>query len=235
MTKNRMINQLTLGVGLKDEATFANYFAGKNSLLIQELKKSAQGIGERVIYFYGPGGHGSTHLLQACCHEAHQYGLSAAYLPLKNLIDFSPDVLEGLESRQLICIDDIHMIVGKPVWEEAIFHAYNRIHDTGAQFIVTAKTAPKSLGLALPDIVSRLSWGIVLQLQALTDDEKLQVLIMRAERRGMMLSEEVGKFILTHCPRHMSTLFAALNILDNVSLAAQRKLTIPFVKTVLEI
>src|SRR5438445_8574439 len=207
MIKNRMINQLTLGVGLKDEGTFANYFAGKNSLLIRELKKSSQGMGERIIYLYGAGGQGSTHVLQACCHEAYQQGLSAAYLPLTSLIDFSPDVFDGLESRELVCIDDVHMIAGKPVWEEAIFHAYNRIHDAGGQLIVTAKMPPKLLGLALPDVVSRLSWGIVFQLQSLTDDEKLQVLIMRAERRGMTLSEEVGKFILTHCPRHMSTLF----------------------------
>ncbi len=233
--KNRMINQLTLGVGFKDEGTFANYFAGKNSLLIRELEKSAQGIGERIIYLYGASGQGCTHLLQACCHEAYQNGLSAAYLPLASLIDFSPDVFDGLESRELVCIDDVHMIAGKPLWEEAIFHAYNRIHDAGGQLIVTAKMPPKLLGLALPDVVSRLSWGIVFQLQSLTDDEKLQVLIMRAERRGMMLSEEVGKFILTHSPRHMSTLFSALDSLDKISLAAQRKLTIPFVKTVLDI
>lgn len=235
MIKNSMINQLTLGVGLKDEATFANYYAGKNALLIEELKKSAQGIGERVIYFYGAGGQGGTHLLQASCHEADQHGLSAAYLPMTSLIDYSPDVFEGLESRQLICIDDVHKIAGKPIWEEAFFHAYNRIHDMGSRLMVTAKMAPKSLGLTLPDVVSRLSFGIVFQLQSLMDDEKLQLLKMRAERRGMTLSEEVGKYILTHCPRHMSTLFAALDVLDNVSLAAQRKLTIPFVKTVLEI
>ncbi len=231
MMKNRVITQLTLGVGLKDEATFANYFAGKNALLVEELKKAAQGAGERVIYFYGQG---STHLLQACCHEAHQHGLSAAYLPLASLIDFSPDVFEGLESRQLICIDDIHRIAGNRIWEEAVFHAYNRIHDKGGQLMMTASMAPKSLGLALPDMVSRLSGGIVFQLQPLTDEEKLHVLTMRAERRGMMLSEDVGKFILTHCPRHMSTLFATLETLDKMSLAAQRKLTIPFVKTVLE-
>lgn len=235
MIKDRMTNQLTLGVGLKDEATFANYFSGQNSLLIQELKKSAHGAGERVIYFYGAGGQGCTHLLQACCHEAHQQGLSAAYLPLAHLVHFSPDIFEGLESRQLICIDDVHKIAGKSMWEEAIFHAYNRIQDRGSQLIVTAKAVPKSLGFVLPDVVSRLSWGIVFQLQSLTDDEKLHVLIMRAERRGMMLSEEVGRFILTHSPRHMSTLFAALDALDKVSLVAQRKLTIPFVKSVLEI
>lgn len=235
MMKHSMINQLTLGVGLKDEATFANYFAGNNTLLVQELKKISHGNGERVIYFYGSGGQGSTHLLQACCHEANQQKIRSVYIPLAELIDFSPAIFEGLESLQLVCIDDMHMIAGKPEWEEAFFHAYNRIHDSGGKLVVTANVAPKALGLVLPDVISRLSWGIVFQLQSLIDDEKLQVLIMRAERRGMTLSEEVGKFILTHCPRHMSTLFAALDALDKVSLAAQRKLTIPFVKAVLEI
>ncbi len=233
---NEMINnQLTLGVGLKDEATFANYFAGNNTLLLQELAKTASGEGERVIYFFGAGGQGCTHLLQACCHAANLLQLSSVYLPLAELIDYSPAIFEGLETLKLICMDDVHMLAGKPQWEEAFFHTYNRIRDAGSHLIVTAKTAPKSLGFALPDVVSRLTWGMVFQLQSLTDQEKLHVLIMRAERRGMTLSEEVGKFILNHCPRHMSTLFAALDALDKISLAAQRKLTIPFVKTVLQI
>jgi DnaA family protein len=235
MMKTKMTNQLTLGVGLKDEATFANFYPGNNAQLVTTLKNAANGIGEKVIYFYGAGGQGCTHLLQACCHEAHQNGLSSVYIPLGKSSDFSPEIFEGLESLQLICVDDVHRIAGNPAWEEALFHAYNRIHDAGGRLIVTANVAPKSLGLALPDVVSRLAWGIIFQTQALLDTEKLHILIMRAERRGMTLSEEVGKFILNHCPRHMSTLFAALDALDKTSLAAQRKLTIPFVKTVLQI
>lgn len=229
------MHQLTLGVGLKDEATFANFIAGKNQQIISELKNSASGKGERVIYFCGASGEGCTHLLHACCHEANQHGLTSVYLPLSNLNDFSPEIFEGLESLDLICIDDLHQIAGRPAWEEAFFHAYNRIHDAGKRLIVAANVVPKALGVVLPDLVSRLAWGIVFQLQSLSDVEKLQVLVMRAERRGMSLSEEVGKFILNHCPRHMSTLVAALNTLDKVSLAAQRKLTIPFVKTALQI
>ncbi len=229
------ISQLTLGVSLKDEATFTNYFTGKNKQLIEELKKTAHGVGEQVIYVYGYAGQGCTHLLQACCHEANQYGLSSVYIPFTNMADFSPAILDGLESLKLICLDDIHMFAGKPEWEEAFFHAYNRMRDAGTSLIVTANLPPKALGLVLPDILSRLSAGIVFQLHSLSDHEKVQVLMMRAERRGMTLSEEVGRFILTHCPRHMSTLFAALDALDKVSLAAQRKLTIPFVKTVLQI
>ena len=229
------INQLTLGVSLKDEATFANFFKGNNTQLLHELKNVAQGHGEQFIYFYGYCGQGCTHLLQACCHASNQSGLTAVYIPLNNLSDFTPEIFDGLETLKLICLDDIHILAGKPAWEEAFFHLYNRIRDAGAHLIVTANLPPKSLGFTMPDILSRLSWGMVFQLQPLTDDEKLQVLMMRASLRGMTLSEEVGKFILTHCPRHMSTLFAALDALDKVSLAAQKKLTIPFVKTVLQI
>ncbi|MES2217921.1 MAG: DnaA regulatory inactivator Hda [Pseudomonadota bacterium] len=230
-----MIHQLTLGVGLKDEATFANYYPGQNGPLIHELKKAAAGTGERVIYFAGVGGAGCTHLLQASCHEANHHKLSVVYLPLASLIEYSPAIFEGLESLDLVCIDDVHMIAGRPAWEEAFFYVYNRLHDAGKRLIVTANVLPKSLGFALPDLVSRLAWGVVFQLQGLTDAEKLQVLTLRAQRRGMTLSEEVGKFILNHCPRHMATLSSAFEALDKASLAAQRKLTIPFVKTVLQV
>lgn len=235
MKKTRMNNQLTLGVGLKDEATFANFYSEKNAQLMAALTHAAAGKGERFIYFYGTGGLGCTHLLQACCHEANKHQMSAVYIPLSRTTDMSPEIFDGLESLPLVCVDDIHRIAGKPEWEEAFFHAYNRILDSGSRLIVTANVAPKALGLTLPDVVSRLAWGVVYPLYPLNDDEKLQVLIMRAERRGMTLSEEVGRFILNHCPRHMSTLFAALDALDKVSLAAQRKLTIPFVKSVLQI
>ncbi|MCD6040063.1 MAG: hda [Gammaproteobacteria bacterium] len=227
-------NQLILGVGLKDEATFSNFFLGKNIQLVTALKNAAQGEGERVIYFYGTNGQGCTHLLQACCHAAQQAKKSAVYLPLNHYTEFSPEIFEGLESLNLVCVDDVHCIVGKSDWEEALFHIYNRIQDKGGRLIATANVAPKALE-GMPDMISRLAWGIVFQLQPLSDAEKLEAIIMRAERRGIMLSEEVGKFILTHCPRHMSTLFAVLEVLDKMSLAAQRKLTIPFVKEILQI
>lgn len=235
MKNEKMINQLTLGVSLKDDATFDNFFPGKNTHLVKALNSAARGEGEQVIYFYGNGGQGCTHLLQAACHEAYQQQKTAVYIPLSNIHDLTPEILEGLENLQLVCIDDLQKIVRKKAWEEAFFHLYNRILDSGGRLIVTANVSPKSLGLHLPDVVSRLVWGIVFQMQPLTDEEKLEVLTMRAERRGMMLTEEVGKFIFNHCPRHMSTLFAALDALDKISLAAQRKLTIPFVKTVLQI
>ena len=230
-----MNNQLTLGVSLRDQATFESYWPGSNIQLVRTLEQSLQGAGERIFYLYGAGGQGRTHLLQACCHAANARQQGSVYLPLAEWRHFSPDLLEGLETRPVVCLDDIHQITGQPAWEEAFFHAFNRMRDAGTLLVVTAHTVPAALGLGLPDLVSRLAGSMIFQLQPLSDDEKLDMLIMRAERRGMVLSAEAGRFILTHCPRHLSTLCAALDALDRASLAAQRRLTIPFIKSVLEI
>lgn len=232
---HKLSAQLTLGLSVKDEATFENFYSGKNKEIVSELKKTASGSGEKIIYLCGTLGQGCTHLLQACCHYAYQHQLSSVYLPLANLLSFSPEILNGLESLALICLDDLHAAAGHAEWEEAIFHLYNRVYDAGGRIIIAAHDLPKAINLGLPDLLSRLSWGIIFKLHPLADDEKLAVLTKRANRRGIGLSEEVAKYILTHCPRHMATLFAALDALDKASLAAKRRLTIPFVKEVLQI
>ncbi|MBV9576053.1 MAG: DnaA regulatory inactivator Hda [Gammaproteobacteria bacterium] len=243
LSTEKFSTQLPLGLSLKDEATFDNFYAGKNLEIITALKKTIEGKAERSIFLYGSRGQGCTHLLHACCHYANQHQLSSVYLPLGNLLQMqrghyaqiSHEILSGMEAITIICLDDLHVIAGKPEWEEALFHLFNRVFDMGGRIVMTASDSPKAIHLALRDLESRLSWGIVYKLHSLTDEEKLRSLIMRAKRRGIDLSEEVGKYLLTHCPRHMGTLFAALDALDKASLAAQRRLTIPFVKDVLEI
>ena len=227
--------QMPLGLNLRDEATFANYYAGPNVEIVTELKKAAAGEGEDIIYLTGTRGQGCTHLLKASCHHAHRAQLTTVYLPLENLIQLTPEVLDGLESLHVVCFDDVHAIAGNAIWEEAVFHLFNRIRDAGGKIIMAAHDAPKRLNLSLPDLVSRLSWGMVYKLQPLADEEKLFVIKFCANQRGINLPDEVAKYILTHCPRHMRTLLAALDALDKASLAAQRKITIPFVKEVLEI
>lgn len=242
----KLSTQLTLGLSLKDEATFDNFYPGMNAEIVATLKETASGQGEQIVFLHGSRGQGCTHLLNACCHYANQQHIRSIYLPLASLLqtyshtpcnrlEVLHDILSGIETLALVCLDDLHAIAGHAEWEEAIFHLYNRIYDAGGRIIMAAHDLPKALHLNLRDLESRLSWGVVYKLHSLTDEEKLACLMMRANRRGIGLSEEVGKYILTHCPRHMGTLFAALDALDKASLAAQRRLTIPFVKEILEI
>src|SRR3990167_6557424 len=148
--------QLTLSLSLRDEATFDNFYLGKNAEIVIELKKLIQKQGERIIFLCGGRGQGCSHLLQASCHEADHHQVSSVYLPLSNLLTYSPDLLDGLETLSLICIDDLAVIAQHKDWEEAVFHLFNRIYDTGGSIILAAHTLPKTIQFSLPDLVSRL-------------------------------------------------------------------------------
>ncbi|HID49852.1 MAG TPA: DnaA regulatory inactivator Hda [Chromatiales bacterium] len=221
--------QLTLGIGLRDSATFASFLSDGNELVVRALQDEA----EAMVYLWGPTGSGRTHLLQALCHQAVHRGAPPAYLPLRDLVSLSPAMLEGLEQQAVIGIDDVQAVAGTPQWEEALFHLYNRVRGAGHRLVVSGDAAPHGLGLALPDLVTRLGWGPVFRLAPLDDAGKRRALQLRAQSRGMELSDEVAAYLLRRSPRDMASLFALLERLDQASLAAQRKLTIPFVRQLL--
>ena len=221
--------QLPLGISLRDTATFENYYPVGNELVLQALQQG----NDKMLYLWGPAGCGKSHLLQALCHAAAAKGQSPVYLPLQELRTLSPALLEGLESQALLAIDDIQAIAGVPQWEEALFHLYNRGRDVGHRLVVSATVAPAGLALTLPDLVSRLGWGPVFHLAALIDKDKRAALQMRARRRGLEMSNDVAEYLLRRCPRDMDSLFNLLNQLDQASLVAQRRLTIPFVRELL--
>ncbi len=226
-----MTVQLPLAIGLRDDAAFANFYPGKNAEAVKCIKESVTGRhSEGSIFVWGGAGTGKSHLLQAVCRIATEAGFSAAYLPLAAADEFAPDILEGLEALSLVCIDDIHHVAGRPDWETALFHLYNRMFESGAQLIVAANANIPQLGIGLPDLSSRLAWGFAFHLHALDEEEKLAALRLRACQRGMQLPPEVGSYLIRRCPRDMVSLFELLERLDAATLAAQRKLTVPFVR-----
>ncbi len=228
-----MHSQLPLGLTLKDSATFANFIAGPHSEAVLALQACAQGQGEAFIYLAGAAGTGKTHLLQAACHEAAQAGGTVAYLPLQRAAEFTAAVLEGLERMALVCLDDVQSVSGQADWERALFVLFNGLRDSGGRLIVSATRKPAQLGLALPDLASRLGWGVTYVLQELDDSDKLEALRLRALARGFELPDEVGRYLLLRLPRDMHALFAVLDRLDYASLVAQRRLTVPFIKSIL--
>jgi DnaA family protein len=231
--------QLSLGVNLNDDATFDNFYAPAqthNAMVVQGLRAQLEGSDNTFIYLWGAPGCGLTHLLQAACHQAQGMGLTVQYLPLRDLVGYAPDELfAGLEMVDLVCLDCLPTIAGRPDWELAIFNLYNQLRDQGKRLLVAAEHSPRELALTLEDLRSRLQWGLTYQVHSLSDEDKQQALQMRARARGLELGDDVAQYIIQRLPRDTNELFWQLQRLDHASLAEQRKLTIPFVKKVLAI
>lgn len=230
-----MNKQLALAIRLNDEATLADFNWGENKLLQQQLQRMLTFKDECFLYLWGNKGCGKSHLLQASC-QAVNATTSAIYLPLRLLKEWGPQTIEGVEKQALICIDDIDAIALDTAWEEALFHLYNKIKDREQNLlIISGSQSPTTLPIKLLDLRSRLSWGLVIQLIELNDEDKVTTLKLHAAKRGFDLPESVGHFLLSRCSRSMHDLHQLLNRLDDASLAAQRKITIPFVKNILNI
>ncbi|MGY0217775.1 DnaA inactivator Hda [Endozoicomonadaceae bacterium StTr2] len=229
--------QLSLSVQLRDDATFENFYPGSNLAVlgVLDLESHPEELaGENAVFLYGAEGVGCSHLLQAACHKADKLQLRSIYLPMDDVVSFTPRMLDGMEELNLVCIDNVQAAAGLKEWEEALFDLYNRLRESGTRLLMAADNAPRNLNLTLPDLQSRLSWGLVFQVAPLTDDEKLKALQLRAHFRGLELSEEVGRYIIARSQREMSQLFGVLQKLDSASLRAKRKITIPFVKSVMD-
>ena len=231
--------QLSLGVTLNDDATFDNFYAPEgsgNAQALAHLRAQLAGAAEPLVFLWGTTGSGLSHLLQACCLAAQDSGLNFQYLPLAELANVEPAALcEGLDAMDGVCVDNLEAVAGNLGWEQALFHLYNRLRDQGRCLVVAATQGPHQLPLALADLRSRLQWGVSYQLTPLDDADKIGALRQRAQARGLVLSQEVAQYLLQRLPRDTKALFQCLETLDRASLAQQRRLTIPFVKSVLRL
>ena len=230
-----MNHQLALAIQLNDEATFVDFCWEQNKLLEKQLLQTIAGEEPHIVYLWGQRGNGKSHLLQACC-KASSPDRPAIYLPLATLKEWGPSILDDLDTQALLCIDDLDLIAGDKPWEEAIFHLFNRIKDNeNTSLIFTSQYAPRHIPITLPDLKSRLSWGLVVLINELNDDDKINTICLHAKKRGFELPTAVAQFLVNRSARNMHDLQSLLDQLDKASLIAQRKITIPFVKQWLNI
>jgi len=225
-----LATQLPLQLNLKEVYRFDNFYFSQAELK-RALMELCQTDSLSFLYVWGEPSSGKSHLLMAAAENVSKNTL---YLPLADLVQSaSPDVLESVEHLDLLCIDDLEAISNHREWQEALFHCFNRLQHSGCQLLVAATYNPATIDLSLADLRSRMSTALIYQLESLDDTEKQQALIIQAQSRGLELSEEVANYLLRHHSRDMRVLMALLQDLDKASLVEKRRLTIPFVRQVL--
>jgi DnaA family protein len=224
------VSQLALPLRLADHAVFSTFLGAGNETLVATVAGLADRIDGRGCWIWGPLATGKTHLLQAACDRA---GDRSVYVPLADMLSAGPQILEGLASRELVCLDDIDTVVRAADWEAALFGLYNQLFDAGHNLIVSASMAPRECATTLADLQSRFASLPAFQLRPLQERQRVAALQLRARHRGLELPDDTARFLLSRSRRDMASLYSLLDKLDREALRAKRRLTIPFVKDVL--
>lgn len=233
--------QLTLSVQLPDDETFDSYLSESNHTVISQLALFIEQTDQEHLnqpssfYLFGLSGVGKSHLLHACSAHASQLGKTSVCLSCSELLQLSVEVLDGLEQINVICLDDIQLLSGNKLWQQAVFDLYNRVLEQNNCLLISGDQSVGQLGLSLPDLLSRLSWGFTEQLKSLSDTGKVAALQFRASKRGLILSDDAANFLVNRLSREMANLIDSLDVLDKASIREQRKITIPFIKNILNI
>jgi len=200
------MQQLPLAISPPPAPTFDNFIEGANAEPLLRAQELAEGrLRETVLYLWGDAGSGRSHLLRAAATAA------------------SP-------ARELVVADDVQAL-DEPAQIE-LFNAINRAREGRGAVLAAGDAPPGQLALR-EDLRSRLGWGLVYQLKALTDEDKARHLRAEAQRRGLRISDEVIRYLLSRLPRDLPSLNAALELLDRYSLAHQRHITLPLVREAL--
>ncbi len=227
------MKQLPLGFPLRERATFATFHAGQNVEVVAHLRNAPAQMAARATWLYGAAGTGKTHLLQAVCAAADP-ALPAAYLPCAEILVAGPGALDGLSEFALLCLDDVDRLAGDNGFERGLFSIYRAVEERGARVVAAARQPPGALPWALPDLASRIAASAVFMLHALEEPAQIEVLGARAAARGFELPEDTARYLLRRLPRDMGTQCRILDELDRAALSAQRRITVPFIRAVLD-
>lgn len=225
------MSQLALPLTLQDHAVFDSFLATGNEPVVaflQDIVESGSGPGG---WLWGPSSTGKTHLLQAVCERA---GDRAQFVPMSEIRHAGPGILDGLENRHFVCIDDVDQVAATGDWEFGLFSLFNSLHDAGGVLVCSSTAPPRECGFRLEDLSSRFSKLPNFRLGPLDEAARIEALKLRARHRGLELPTETASFLLTRSRRDMASLYGILDTLDAEALKAQRRLTVPFVRQVLQ-
>jgi DnaA family protein len=227
------MKQLTLGVQLKERATFASFHTARNQELVAHLRHVAATTPAGATWIAGPHASGKSHLLQAVCADVAP-GRRAAYLPLETLLPFGPGTLDGAEVLDVACYDDVQVVAGLDAWERRLFALWQSAHERHSTLVFAARENPAHVDFGLQDLKSRLASASIFAVRELNDEEQLQALDLRAQLRGFELPAETARYLQRRFPRDMRTLCDVLDTLDDAAFVAQRRLTVPFIRDVID-
>ncbi len=219
------MKQLALSLAPPPAPSLHNFSPGRNGELLSVLGHLIAGRDvERSIYVWGEPGSGRSHLLRAAISALRAAGLNCAYLT-------PADAMPEPAGLRAVAVDDVESLSAGS--QRAFFHLYNQLRERAGIVLAAGNVPPAKLRLR-PELLTRLGWGLVYQVQALTDDEKAEALKLHATARAFDLPDGVIDYLLRHLSRDLPSLMSVLDALDLHSLETKRPITLPLLKELLD-
>jgi DnaA family protein len=224
----RIVKQIALDIGLAAGPTLASFFAGPNEAAVAHLRLWAGNPTRSPVptYLWGSNASGKTHLLKAVREALREQGAVAGLMDAS--MPEPPDFSEGWAA---VLLDDVHLYTAAQ--QHAAFNWFVNAQ-THQRWVLAAGALPPADLRLREDLRTRLGWGHVFHLQALSEPERRAVLRQHADARGVFLSDDVMGFMLTRFSRDLGSLVALLEQLDGYALQTKRAITVPLIKSMLE-
>lgn len=181
----------------------------------------------------GPAASGKTHLLLAAMETLSSQGAEVGYLPLAALGTPAAAMVEAQPAAAVVAVDDLDEARVDTALQRALFALHNRVGDAGGRMLYASRGIPAEWQDLLPDLRSRLGQSAQGILQPLDEAQRRRWFSARAEALGMQLDEAAVEYLFRRVGRDLPGLLQLLERLDRESLAAQRRLTVPFLRDLL--
>ena len=224
------MRQIPLAIGPIAAPRFDNFLPGPNAAACTELaavaaRTAAGGTASAPVYLWGAAGSGKTHLLRALTAHCQAAGCSVGWFDAAD-----PQPWYWVPEWALVVIDRCELL--DIAAQQAAFALFVEAADHGTQVAAAGRLPPVDLPLR-DDLRTRLAWGQVFSLHMLGDADTRAVLRREADRRGILLPDEVLAYLLSHFERDVAYLMRLLDALDEFSLVRSRHITVPLVRAML--
>jgi len=187
---------------------------------------------------------GKTHLLQAVGHAILEK-ISKAKILYTNAEKFTNEFVQAIgngtidkfkkayRESDVLLIDDIQFMAGKERTQEEFFHTFNSLYQEGRQIVITSDRTPKDIPALEDRLISRLEWGLIVDVTPPDMETRLAILKAKCRERKCDLNEEILQYLASHIQRNVRELEGALNKLIAYQEFHQAEINLPLVKNIL--
>lgn len=236
---------------LNPNYTFATFIEGECNRLARSAGMSvAINPGNDTpfnpLYIYGNSGLGKTHVVQAVGHEIRERhpDLQVLYVSMNKFqAQYQtamkngeiPNFIHYYQMIDVLIIDDIQELAGKPGTQNAFFNIFSHLQMSGKQLILTSDKPPVELKDIEQRLLTRFKWGLSAMISVPDYDTKIKIIKAKAKRIGVDISDEVVNYLAENISANVREIEGALSSLVANTSFLGRKITTSLAKDILKV